>query len=358
MISPLLLLLGRLALTFHQGHAPSPGVALAENETRLETNPALLGSDSLDRGFHFRLSSSTRLPATAWSVLGPHWNTLSHRSGDAILADQELLDDLWRLDGQPVSIGHGYGLAFWKDDWAISSALETHPGIRMDHGVIIPTMDIWDSTETHFRAALSQPFGSFRVGTGVHLRGQTGRLTRLTFSDPKLVGRSVRSLRDSVQEHILRGWHYAAGLDLGLLCRLPLDLQLGARLGDVGMRDMDSDFERPILDLGGAWIPSRFHSGPSWARRLAVGAQWRDAFATDRPALGHLDFGMEVRQNLTKRGVEVRTSTGVRGGWPWGGLGFTLGPVRLDGFAWVEDLDRVLGRTPLRSWDLHAQFGW
>jgi hypothetical protein len=179
-----------------------------------------------------------------------------------------------------------------------------------------------------------------------------------TLRDPALLADEVRALQDSLRDHLVSGWDFAAGLDLGILRFLPGDVLAAARLGDLGLRDRQGNPATPILDVGVAWTPARFRIGAGWARSLAVGTQWRDALDADGPALGHLDVSAQVRQNLAPSGIEIRSSVGLRGGWPCGGLGLSLGPVHLDVASWAEDLDRVLGRTPLRHWDARIQLGW
>lgn len=359
MIAAILALLSGLASSLTDGGLSCAGVVMSESEDRIASNPALLGSDPLDRRFHMRLSAASRLPLQSIKTIYPHSDMMLDGNTDEILSDQEFLDDLWKLDASPVSIHSAAGLSFWQGDWGFSSSLRTHPGIRLDHGVIIPSVEVWDSTDAHLRFAVSQPFGAWRIGTGIHVRGQTGSVMKTSIRDPARLADEVRDIQDSVKEHMKNGWDFAAGLDLGLLFAATRDVQLGMKIGDLGMTDRAGDLERPLLDMGASWIPSRFSSnGIRWARRLSVGAQWRDALDTDRPLLGHLDFGVQTRHNLTARGVEFRTTTGLRGGWPTGGFGFTLGPVLLDAGVWVEDLDPVLGRTPLQNWELQAQLGW
>ncbi len=334
------------------------GAAMAEPESRIATNPALVGSDPRDRTLHARLSLDAGLPWSSWSLLAPHRRMVMRGNTEEILSDQEFLDDLWRLDGRPVSVRSGVGLALWQKDWGASSTLETHPGMRLDHGVLIPSLQIWDSTDAHVRLAVAQPFGAWRVGAGIHVRGQTGNRIERTLRDPALLAREVRALQDSLRDHLVSGWDFAAGLDLGILRHLPGDLQAAARLGDLGLRDRQGDATTPILDVGLAWIPSRFLFGPRWARHLAVGTQWRDALNLEGPTLGHLDVSAQIGQNLAPAGIRIRSSAGLRGGWPCGGLGLSLGPIHLDAASWAEDLDRVLGRTPLRHWDARVQLGW
>lgn len=362
MIAPILALLSGLASSLSDGGLSCAGVAMAESENRLLANPALLGSDSLDRSFHMRLSASSRIPLQSIKTMYPHVSMVMDGNTNEILSDEEFLDDLWKLDGSPVSVHSAAGLSFWQGDWGFSSSLRTHPGIRLDHGILIPTVEVWDSTDTHLRFAVSQPFGSWRVGTGIHVRGQTGSVMKSSLRDPARLADEVRDIQDSVKEHMKNGWDFASGLDLGLLFAATRDVQLGMKLGDLGMTDREGDLERPLLDIGAAWIPTKFRNsgstGARWTRRLSVGTQWRDALDTDLPLLGHLDFGVQTRHNLTARGIEFRTTTGLRGGWPTGGFGFTLGPVLLDAGVWVEDLDPVLGRTPLQNWDVQLQLGW
>lgn len=338
------------------GHS---GVAMAEDDSRLETNPALLGSDPLDRSLHMRFSFlSVRLPLDAWDDIAPRANLILTGDAEALLSDERFLDDLWRFDGRPVSVRNRYALALWQADWAFSAEAIMHPGVRIDHGVVIPSLEAWDSSDIHLRGGVAQRFGPWRIGTGLHVRGQSGSVMQVNLRDPTRLGQEINALRDSALVHIGGGGSWSAGLDLGVLRSLPWDLQAGGRLGDLGLQDADGDLERPLLDIGAAWIPAGFHAGPRWARRLAVGIELRDILDTDMPALGHLDMGFQVRNSLVARNIELRSSSGLRGGWPSAGMGFTVGRFLLDGALWVEDLDRVLGRSPLRNWDLQAQLGW
>lgn len=335
------------------------GVAMAEDDARLETNPALLGSDPLDRRLHARLTAlDLRLPLQAWNEIRPQQSLILNGNTDEILSSREFFDQLWSFDGRPVSVRNAWALAVWQGDWAASGELAMHPGLRVDHGVVVPTVELWDSCDVHLRSGLSQPFGDWRVGVGLHVRGQTGSVMSANLRDPARLGTEVKALRDSALTHVSGGGRWSAGIDMGVLRFFPNDIQLGAKLGDLGLVDGNGNLERPAFDLGAAWIPSRFHAGPRWAQRLAVGAQLRDLLNTDIPTLGHLDFGVQARHNLTARAVEFRAETGLRGGWPCGGLGFTFGPLLLDGAVWVEDLDPVLGRTPLQNWDIQAKLGW
>lgn len=349
--------------------APSPGVvdagaghsgvAMAEDDSRLATNPALLGSDPSDRALHARLSVlSATLPMDAWRDLGPRSSLILRGDADALLSDEEFLNDLWKYDGRPVSVRNGYDLSAWKGDWAASAAISMHPGVRVDHGIVVPSMEAWDSCDIHLRGGLAQAFGPWRVGAGLHVRGQSGSVMEVNLRDPTRLGREIRELRDSALLHIRGGGSWSAGVDLGVLRTLPHGLQAGARLGDLGLRDADGDLERPVLDAGIAWIPEEFRAQARWPRRLALGAQLRDLLADGTPLLGHLDLGAQARQSVGSRNLEFRASTGLRGGWPSAGLGATFGMVLFDCAAWAEDLDPVLGRTPLQNWDVRIQLGW
>jgi|GEM_PF-6412173 len=359
MIPETLLLLATLSSGIVDAGAAHSGIAMSENDSRLETNPALLGSDSLDRGLHARLTLvNMRIPLQAWNDISPQKDLILRGNANEILSSDAFLDDLWAFDGRPMSIRYGFGLAVWQGDWAASFEAATRPGVRVDHGAVIPSMETWDSCDIHVRGGVSQPFGDWRVGVGLHLRGQTGSVMTVNLRDPTRLGQEVKALRDSAFGHITGLGTWSAGVDLGALWKLPYDFQVGGKLGDLGLMNTEGDPERPALDLGAAWIPSRFRAGPRWARRLAVGMELRDLCNTTMPALGHLDLGIQVRHNLTPRAFEFRTATGLRGGWPSGGLGFTMGPLLLDAAAWVEDLDPVLGRTPLQNWEFQAQLGW
>lgn len=359
MLPELLLLTALAAGVPENGYAQS-GVAMAEDQARLESNPALLGSDALDRRWHGRFTlPRTRAPLDAYDHLEPHMGLLARRDPHEILADREFLDTFWKLDGIPVAVGLGTGLAVWQGDWAVSADLWAHPGLRIDRGVAIPRVEVWDSTRMDLRMAVSQPFGPFRVGTGLHLRGRTGSSVTTNLRDPAKLSDEIKKLQDSVSEHFQGLSTLDAGLDLGILHRLPHDLQWGASLMGVGLLDGAGDLERPRLDLGAAWIPSSFRAaGPRWDRRFALGVGLRDLLDTAPPLLSHLVLGATARHNLSPRGTEIRASTGLRGGWPTAGLGLSLGPVLLDVASWAQDLDRVLGRTPLENWEAQLQLGW
>jgi len=355
-----LLLLASLASGVPENGYAQSGVAMAEAEARLEANPALLGSDSLDRRWHGRFTlPRTRVPFDAFDHLEPHMALLSRQDPHEILADREFLNTFWKLDGIPVSVGLGTGLAVWQGDWAASADLWAHPGLRIDHGVAIPKVEVWDSTQMDLRLGVSQPFGPFRVGTGLHVRGRTGSSVTTNLRDPAKLSDEIDKLQDSVSEHFQGISSLDAGLDLGILQSLPRDFQWGASLMGLGLLDEAGDLERPRLDLGAAWIPSSFRStGARWDRRLALGIGLRDVLDTDPAWLSHLVMGATVRHNLSPRGTELRASTGLRGGWPAAGFGLTLGPVLLDVASWAQDLDAVLGRTPLENWEAQVQMGW
>lgn len=339
--------------------APMPAQeAMAENEARIEANPALLGSDPQDPRFHARLTlAHADLPMQDWRTFSPHGRMLLRGKPDEILERQDFIDALWSLDDRPVSVRSGFGLALWQGCWGASASLEAHPGLRLDHGVALPSVAVWDSTGIHVRAALAQEFGAWRLGTGLHLRRQSGSVLTAELSDPEEARRRIRSLKDSIASHLQDGGRWSAGVDLGALRTLPSDLQVGASLGGVGMVDRHGSLERPALGIALAWIPASFRQETAWDRRLAAGIGLRDLLDPDIPALGHLDMGAAVRQNLSKSALEIRSTAGLRGGWPCAGLGLSLGILRLDGAVWVEDLDKVLGRTPLQHWDVRLQLG-
>lgn len=335
------------------------GSVLGERDLALVSNPALVGSDPHDRTFHLRLTLlDLGLPLQTWSVLSPHSTLIFDGTAEQILTDRAFLRDLWKLDGQPVAVRNGMALSVWRADWAASTNIVFHPGIRIDRGIAVPAIEAWDSTDVHVRFGIAQPFGQWRLGTGFHLRGQAGAVQKATLRDPTRLGEEIEALRDSALLHFQGLGEWSAGLDLGLLRNLGPDARASVRLAGLGLKDQRGDFETPELDLGAAWIPSAWHQGPRWAGRVALGVQLRDLLETATPFLGHLDFGATVRQNLTPRGVEIRSQAGLRGGWPTAGLGLTVGIVRLDGSVWVEDLDPVLGRTPMEHWDLRLQVGW
>ncbi|MCB9497087.1 MAG: hypothetical protein H6686_09415 [Fibrobacteria bacterium] len=359
MFAELLLLGASLSAGLAEVSAGQAMVAMAENEGRLESNPALLGSDSVDRRWHGRLTlPHLRMPLDAYGDIEPHLDLLSSQDPHKILGSREFLDDLWKFDGRPVSVGAGMGVALWQGDWAISSELWSHPGIRLDRGVAIPVLQVWDSTQLDIRAGLAQPFGSFRIGVGLLLRGQTGSTLSTNLRDPSRLSQEIDKLQDSITDHFQGVPSLGAGLDLGILQQLPHGLQWGARIGELGLLDAWGDLKRPLLDVGAAWIPPEFRRGPRWDHRLALGVGLRDLLETDMPFLSHLDLGLTTRHNLSPRATELRASAGLRGGWPSAGVGTTLGPVLLDVATWVQDLDRVLGRTPLENWEAQVQLGW
>lgn len=340
--------------------AGEAATAMAEDEERLEANPALLGSDTFDRGLHARLTIPTaRFPREAWQDVEPHMDLLETGNPDKILANKAFVNSLWSFDKRPVSVGAGLGLAFWKDCWGVSALLWSHPGVQLDHGVVIPQISVWDSTDLHVRAGLSQPFDATRVGVGLHLRGRTGSTITTSLRDPSRLSDEIEGLQDSVKKDFSSGVsELGAGLDLGVLHQLPWDIQIGMRLGDIGMQDGNGEFERPGLDLATAWIPTAFRAGPRWSRRVSVGAGFRDLLDTQTPLLGRFDLGLSARHNLSPRGTEFRTGAGLRGGWPTADLGLTLGPVLIDGSVWTRDLDAVLGQSPQEFWDFRLQLGW
>lgn len=358
MSNALALLLAMLPSQVAPGLNPV-GSVLGERDLRLVSNPALLGSDPHDRSFHMRLTLlDLGLPLQTWSALQPHSTLIFDGTAEEILTDREFLQDLWKLDDQPVSVRNGLALAAWQGNWAASTSIIFHPGIRIDRGIAVPSIEAWDSTDVHVRFGIAQPFGPWRIGTGFHLRGQAGSVQKATLRDPTRLGDEIDALRDSALMHFRGLGLWSAGLDLGVLRQLGEDFQAGARVAGLGLKDQQGEFETPRVDLGAAWIPSAWHQGPRWASRIALGMQLRDVLETGTPFLGHLDFGATARQNLTPRGIEVRSQAGLRGGWPTAGLGLTLGFVMLDGSVWVEDLDPVLGRTPMEHWDLRLQMGW
>lgn len=360
MSARLLLLAASFAFASPDRGPGEAGTAMAENEERLEANPALLGSDAFDKRFHARLTlPSVRLPVEAWDDVSPHMDLLETGNPDKILADKSFVDALWSFDNRPVSVGAGMGIAFWKDHWGVSMLLWSHPGVMLDHGVVIPQISVWDSTDLHIRAGLSQPFGATRVGVGLHVRGRTGSTITTSLRDPSRLSDEIEGLQDSVKKDFSGGVsELGAGLDLGVLHQLPWDIQFGMRLGDIGMRDADDEFERPSLDAAIAWIPSAFRAGPRWSRRVSVGMGFRDLLDSESPLLGRFDLGASVRHNLSPRGTELRTGVGLRGGWPTADLGLTLGPVLLDASVWTRDLDAVLGQSPQEFWDFRMQLGW
>jgi len=360
MIGEFLFLAFSLAIGSPDRGPGEAGTAMAENEDRLEANPGLLGSDSLDRGFHARLTvPSIRLPLAAWDDVSPHLDLIRSGNPDQILSDKGFVNALWKFDNRPVSVGSGLGLAFWQGDWAFSSLLWAHPGVQLDRGVVIPQISVWDSTDLHIRAGVSQSFECSRIGVGIHVRGRTGTTVTTSLRDPTRLSGEIGGLQDSVKKDFKGGVsELGAGLDLGLLQSLPMDFQCGVRLSDLGMKDADGNFERPQLDIAGAWIPQFFQAGPRWSRRLSLGAGFRDLLDTRMPLLGRFDLGVKVRHNLSPRGTELRTGVGLRGGWPTADLGLTLGPALLDVSVWTRDLDPVLGQTPLQFWDLRLQLGW
>jgi len=357
-VSGLLLLVGLLASQEAPGLAPAASV-LAEGEQTLVANPALIGANPYDPGLHARLTVfDLGLPLQTWSVLQPHSSLIFNGTADEILSDRAFLQDLWKLDGQPIVVRNGMGLSAWRGNWAASTNIVFHPGVRIDRGIAVPGLEAWDSTDVHLRVGIAQPFGSWRLGTGFHLRGQTGTVQKATLRDPTRLGDEIEALRDSALLHFQGLGDWSAGLDLGAQRALGRDFQVGSSLRGLGLRDQRHRFETPRWDAGAAWIPAGMRQGPRWASRVALGVQLRDLLRTGMPVLGHLDFGAQARQNLIPKGLEIRSSAGLRGGWPSAGLGLTLGFVFLDGSVWVEDLDDVLGRTPMQHWDLRLQAGW
>lgn len=150
------------------------------------------------------------------------------------------------------------------------------------------------------------------------------------------------------------------GLDFGALYQLTRELRVGMSLRDVYFKELAGDKITPNLTMGFNYSPRFFNKNTGFGRKFNFAVDYADAINSgDRnyKPLSHVNFGMEVEQNLLAwpgysneiRALTLRLAGGFKAGYPSAGVSLeVLRFVTLEFATWAEELGYYTGQDEER----------
>ena len=131
-------------------------------------------------------------------------------------------------------------------------------------------------------------------------------------------------------------------------------------LRDIYFKSLAGDKFTPNFTMGINYSPKFFNKNTGYGRKFNLALDYADAFnAGDRnyKTLSHINFGMEIEQNLLAwpgynnaiRILALRLSGGFKGGYPAAGFGLeVLRFCTIEFATWAEELGYYTGQDEAR----------
>lgn len=248
---------------------------------------------------------------------------------------------------------HNFGAAIWVDG---------NVAPYLDAGIIIPFMVI----DTFYIDAVAQAGGAYgitdnlAVGAGLKL-AKRQKVDMITV-DIMNYDASQDTLEDryhDATDDVLDFSSVSVGMDLGVLYQLTRELRAGLSVRDIYFKDLAGDKITPNVTAGINYSPRFFNKNTGYARKFNMALDYADAIngQNNYKFLSHINFGMEVEQNLLAwpgysneiRALALRLSGGFRGGYPAAGFGLeVLRFFTIEFATWAEELGYYTGQDEER----------
>ncbi len=291
---------------------------------------------------------------------------------DSLSAHPELLNTLNSYDHKTLDMKikmdaemafHGFGGALWVDG-SIAPYL--------DGGLILPYMAV----DTFYVDAVAQAgvaYGftdNFSIGIG----GKIAKRQKVDMMTMDVLNYSTLqdTLEDRYHDATDRLFDFktiSVGMDIGMLYQLTREFRVGISLRDVYFKELAGDRIRPNLTAGFNYSPRFFNKNTGYGRKLNFACDFDDALSSERnyKALSHLNFGMEVEQNILAwpgynneiRALALRLAGGFRGGYPSAGIGLEV--LRFFTFelaTWAEEMGYYTGQDEQRVYMAQISLGF
>ena len=248
---------------------------------------------------------------------------------------------------------HGFGAALWVDG---------NVAPYLDAGLIMPFLVV----DTFYVDAVAQAgvaysfIDNFSAGIGIKFaKRQKVDLIRVDIMNYDATQDTLEDRYHDATDGIFDFNSVSMGLDLGALYQCSREVRLGLSIRDIYFKELAGDKITPNVTAGVNYSPRFFNKNTAYGRKLNMAFDFADALngQNNYKFLSHINFGMEVEQNLLAwpgynnsiRALALRLSGGFKGGYPAAGLGLEVLRFFTFEFAtWAEELGYYTGQDEER----------
>lgn len=291
---------------------------------------------------------------------------------DSLSAHPELMNTLNSFDHKKLEMRvkldaelafHGFGGALWVD-----GSIAPY----VDGGLILPYMVV----DTFYVDAVAQAgvaYGftdNFSVGVGAKIakrqKVEAITLDILNYTD---LQDTLEDRYHDATDNLFDFGTVSIGMDIGVLYQLTREFRLGASVRDIYFKKLAGDQIIPNVTAGFNYSPKFFNKNTGFGRKFNIACDYENAFSNEKnyKPLSHLNFGMEIEQNILAwpgynneiRGLALRVAGGFRGGYPSAGIGLeVLRFFTMELATWAEEQGYYTGQDEERVYMAQISLGF
>jgi hypothetical protein len=258
---------------------------------------------------------------------------------------------------------HGFGGAIWVDG---------NVAPYLDGGVVLPSMVV----DTFYVDAVAQAGVAYgftdNFSAGIGIKAAKRQKVDVVTIDILNYDNLQDTLTDRYHDATDKVFDFnsvSVGIDLGVLYQLTREVRLGTSVRDIYFKELAGDKIDPNWTVGVNYSPRFFNKNTGFGRKFNIAMDYTDITnaSNNYKPLSHLNFGMEVEQNLIAwpgynyaiRALAMRLSGGFKGGYPAGGIALEVLQFFTFEFAtWAEELGYYTGQDEERIYMVQMSIGF
>jgi len=258
---------------------------------------------------------------------------------------------------------HGIGAAMWVDGGVAP---------YLDGGIVLPSMVV----DTFYIDAVAQggiAYGftdNFSVGIGVKAaKRQKVEVMTIDILNYDALQDTLTDRYHDAADHLFDFNSVSMGIDLGVLYQLTREVRVGTSVRDIYFKELAGDKIEPNWTMGVNYSPRFFNKNTGYGRKFNFALDYADITngTNNYKPLSHINFGMEVEQNLIAwpgynyaiRALAVRLSGGFKGGYPAAGIGLEMFQFfNLEFATWAEEMGYYTGQDEERIYMIQMSIGF
>ena len=258
---------------------------------------------------------------------------------------------------------HNFGGAIWVDG---------NVAPYMDAGLIVPQLII-DTFYIDGVAQVGTAYGftdAFSAGIGIKAaKRQKVDVVTIDILNYDNLQDTLTDRYHDATDKVFDFNSVSVGIDLGVLYQLTREVRLGTSVRDIYFKELAGEKIDPNWTVGVNYSPRFFNKNTGFGRKFNIAMDYTDITnaSNNYKPLSHLNFGMEVEQNLIAwpgynyaiRALAMRLSGGFKGGYPAGGIAFEVLQFFTFEFAtWAEELGYYTGQDEERIYMVQMSIGF
>jgi len=289
---------------------------------------------------------------------------------DSLSAHPELIHKINNYDHKYLSMKikmdaelafHGIGGAIWVDG---------NVAPYLDGGIVLPNMVV----DTFYVDAVAQggvSYGftdNFSAGIGVKAaKREKVEIMTIDIMNYNNLQDTLTDRYHDATDHVFDFNSVSVGIDV--LYQLTREVRVGSSVRDIYFKELAGDKIEPNWTVGMNYSPRFFNKNTGFGRKFNFALDYTNITngKNNYKPLSHINFGMEVEQNLIAwpgynyaiRALALRLSGGFKGGYPAAGIGLEMLQFFTFEFAtWAEELGYYTGQDEERIYMVQMSVGF